>query len=150
MLQDIKKGVKEMKKKNLISLGILSAMLLFGCFACPTPADAENNADNYIEQSEHMNVNMEFYIRKARRNVKGKWYPPSASFEKEATVVLTIDRQGQLVECKITQSSNDAAFDESIIKAAKEAKFEPLPKEFPYDKANIELSFGMQRRSVSK
>ena len=139
-----------MKKKNLINLCVLSVMILFGCFACPTPANAANNADNYIEQSAHMNANMEFYIRNTRRCVKAKWYPPSNSFEKEATVVLTIDRQGQLVDSKITQSSSDTAFDESIIKASKEAKYEPLPKEFPYDKAEIELSFGMQRRSVSK
>lgn len=139
-----------MKKKNLINLCLFSAMLLFGCFACPPQSDAVESADNYIEQSANMNIDMEFYIRKTRRSVKAKWYPPTKSLGKEATVVLTVDRKGQLLDSKITKSSEDKAFDESIIKAANVTKYEPLPKEFPYEKAEIEMAFGIHRRSISK
>jgi TonB family protein len=139
-----------MKNKGLMISTLIITAIIFGCFACPKDVSAAEGAGSYIEQSAHMNAEMELYVRRTRRSVKAKWYPPTNSFGKDATIMLTIDRDGQLVDSKIVKSSSDEAFDKALEKAAKEAKYQPLPKIFPYKTAEISLEFGMQRRSVTK
>lgn len=140
---------RDLMNKKILSVLIVSAFTLCGYGISQNIVSAAD-AGSYIEQSANMNTDMELYIRSARKSIKANWYPPVSAFENEATITVTLNRKGELQKCVISNSSSDKAFDESIIEAAKKATYKPLPKNFPYDSADLTLSFGMQRRSISK
>lgn len=93
---------------------------------------------------------MDDYIAQSRRRIKNNWYPPTSSFENAATILVTLNKKGKLLDCKILSSSNNDGFDESLIKAVKKTKFSPLPDEFKGDSVDIDFTFNMERRHITK
>ena len=92
---------------------------------------------------------MEEYIAKSRRKIKNNWYPPTASFENTATILVSLDKSGKLINCAILVSSGDEGFDNSLIKAVEKTKFSPLPDEIKDDSVNIDYTFNMQKRHIN-
>ena len=152
MHQDIKQGevMKNniSKMKNITLKTLVFAMIMTG--GCYAYADTLNMADTTIKQSIELPSDIDEYIRATRRSIKDKWYPPAASFENNATIVLSIDRKGQLLNCYLSEKSPDEGFNNSLIEAAKKAVYLPLPDKIGGNSVEISLSFGMQRRHVSK
>lgn len=141
-----------MKNKMLISGIVLLGILSCGCLVQNTCVASELTETQLssIDLANVNNTEMERYIRLARRSIKNYWYPPTSSFENSAVLGLTIDRKGQLLNCAILKSSQDEGFDNSLLEAAKKAKYAPLPKDFIEDAVDLSLEFGMQRRHVTK
>lgn len=132
----------------IASVLMISATCLCGVFNyCFAATDMPNNK---TKQSATYNNEMEQYVSQTRRNIKANWYPPTKSFEHEATIVLVVSRDGHLEKCFISHPSGDKDFDESLLNAAQKAEYSPLPKYFPGRSAEIELDFSMQRRTVQK
>ena len=138
-----------MKNKILINGILIVSILTFGCFI-QDKCFASDDSLTSLEQAEVNDSEMEQYIKLVRRSIKNNWYPPTSSFENSAILGLTIDRKGNLVKCSIIGSSQNEGFDDSLIEAAKKAKYMPLPKDFIEDMVDLSLEFGMQRHSVSK
>ena len=93
---------------------------------------------------------MEQYVRQARRKIKDNWYPPTASFENSAIVMIKLNKEGQLLDCYLTTPSADEGFNNSLIDAVKKTQFAPLPSGIHRDSVNIDFEFSMQRRHISK
>ncbi len=102
------------------------------------------------EQLTRQYPSMESYVINARKSIKNNWYPPISSFENSATIILTIDKDGKLLNAVIVKSSNNEGFDNSLTEAAKKVKYSPLPEEVKQDCVDIEMEFNMQRRHISK
>ena len=90
------------------------------------------------------------YIAQVRKSIKSNWYPPVKSFENKATLVVTIDKDGQLTNCYIAETSSDEGFDNSLIEAAKKSKYRPIPVNYPAKSVSLALTFAMQRHTVTK
>lgn len=133
--------------KNFIIIGILLVFAMnIGTIQGYCKAANTNNA----EQAVGVNDNIEQYIAQTRRKIKNNWYPPTASLGNSATIVLTIDREGHLLDCRLSNPSPDEGFNESLIKAAKKAAYSPLPDELPYKNVDIDLDFSMEKKHISK
>ena len=140
-----------MKKKNLIK--VLAVMMIFSGIAFAdnsAPANKIENNQVIIEENSAMSADIADYIAQVRRAVKSNWYPPVASFENKATLVVTIDKEGRLVKSYILESSSDEGFDNSLIEASKKAKYKPLPANFLRKSASLALTFEMHRRHITK
>lgn len=136
------------KIKNLIV--ILMTIAACGCVfndSCEAYANAPRLT---YEQLTRQYPSMESYVTTARKEIKNNWYPPVSSFENAATLILTIDKDGKLINASIVKSSNNDGFDNSLIEAAKKVKYSPLPEEVKQDCVDIEMEFNMQRRHISK
>ena len=133
--------------KNLMTI-LLMTVLFFGISGnCFTKAEQINSTPNSFST---VNMDMEDYVALTRRRIKNNWYPPTDAFENAATIVLTIDKDGQLLNCRISAPSESKSFDDSLINAAKITKYAPLPKKYLGKTVDIDLDFNMQRRTISK
>lgn len=110
-------------------------------------ADQTNFAQNSFSTA---NMEMEDYVALTRRRIKNNWYPPTNAFENAATIVLTINRDGQLEKCRLSAPSPSESFNDSLIKAAEKTTYAPLPKKYLGKSVDIDLDFSMQRRTISK
>jgi len=82
------------------------------------------------------------YMKKLEKKIKGNWKPshPSSECILHTSVLLVINKKGELLSYKILSSSGNKDFDESGLVAIKSAApFEPLPS-FNGEK-NIDLQF---------
>ena len=151
----LKIGDMLMKKRNLtvknITInGIILSMLIFGACILNVSNAAENYGSYTPKQTVSSSVDMEQYVRQARRKIKDNWYPPTSSFENSAIVMIKLNKNGQLLDCYLTTPSEDEGFNNSLIEAVKKTQFAPLPPEIHRDSVNIDFEFSMQRRHISK
>lgn len=135
-----------LKIKN-ITIGIILILSVF-CYINHSSIASEGNVKLTYEQLTEQYPGMEQYITETRKNIKGNWYPPVKSFENKATIILTIDKEGKLLNCYMSEPSPDEGFNNSLIKAAKKTKYLPLPNEVKENSLDIDLSFNMQRRHI--
>lgn len=141
-------NIRGKNMKNLNSKIFIIIALLCSCFIFNNglvSADPVNR-----EQNVGVNYDMDDYIRLTRRYIKNNWYPPISSFEHSAKIAVKLDKNGQLLDCHIIESSNDNGFDDSLINAARKTTYKPLPESYKKETAELYLSFSMQRHHVSK
>jgi len=139
-------------KKNLI-IKILAVMVMFSGTVFADDSASANKIDNnqvIIEENSAISPDMADYITQVKRAVKSNWYPPVASFENKATLVVTIDKEGQLLKSYILESSSDEGFDNSLLNAAKKATFKPIPAYLRGKSASFALTFEMRKRHITK
>ena len=135
--------------KNL-TIKEISLIILLAC-GCMLPnycIAAENSTKLSFEQVTEKYSSMEHYVAQTRRKIKNNWYPPVNSFENSATIVLTIDKQGKLLDSYLSIPSPNEAFNESLLNAAQKTKYSPLPDEVTEDSVDIDLSFKMEKRHI--
>lgn len=138
--------------KVLVSSFALSLFLSL-CVYSPSVYAEENGVKTVrltYEQLINRYPSMENYIVKTRRSIKNNWYPPVQSFENSAIIVLTINKDGTLANCYLSQPSEDEGFNNSLIEAAKKVKYSPLPAEVKDNAVDIDMLFTMQRRHISQ
>jgi len=138
--------------KVLVSSFALSLFLSL-CVYSPGVYAEENGVKTVrltYEQLINRYPSMENYIVRARRSIKNNWYPPVQSFENSAIIVLTINKDGTLANCYLSQPSEDEGFNNSLIEAAKKVKYSPLPAEVKDNAVDIDMLFTMQRRHISQ
>lgn len=137
-------------KIKKITLSVFFALALTSaCFPVYNSCFADElSLTPYYEKITKQYPSMEEYIAQARKNVKNNWYPSSKSFEKSATIVLTIKKDGELLNSYISSSSGDNSFDASLLEAASKTKFSPLPEDVKENSVDIDMLFQMQKRNL--
>ena len=138
-----KLNFRTFKKLFFVLLILCSCIIGSSCYASQKPKLT-------YEQLTKQYPSIEQYAVNTRRSIKDNWYPPVASFENTATIILTINKEGKLVDCYLSEPSPDEGFNNSLIQAAKKSVYAPLPTEVKEDCVNIDMEFSMQRRTISK
>ena len=141
-----------MKHLEKLTIKEVALIVLLAC-GCMIPnyciaADNITSTKLSLEQITQKYSSMEQYVAQTRRKVKNNWYPPVNSFENTATIVLKINKNGELLDSYISIPSPSEAFNESLLKAAQMTKYSPLPDEVTEDSLDIDLSFKMERRHI--
>ena len=84
----------------------------------------------------------ECYREKVERKVMKAWKPRPFPDIRQATVRFVLNRDGELMDIRIKQSSGVPALDESIQRAIVDAlPFQPLPKAMEGEEIPLELTF---------
>ncbi|HNH74276.1 MAG TPA: TonB family protein [Candidatus Obscuribacter sp.] len=90
-------------------------------------ADNDDDDDAGAEQ-----VDFEGYMKDMKKSIQAKWQPPKGIAQKTIVAVFSIQRNGNIVEADIVESSGDAGIDQAAMKALKDASpLAPLPKGAP-------------------
>ena len=135
--------------KTIILSGLCTLSILTSCLFVQTSCKADDvSVTPYFEKITQQYPSMEEYVSQAKSKIKDNWYPSSKSFEKSATIVLTLNKEGRLLNAYISNTSGDESFDNSLIVAAQKTKFSPLPNEVKEESTSIDMQFKMQRRSI--
>lgn len=80
------------------------------------------------------------YMRDMQRSIKLNWDTPKLDKSTSVTLKYKVNKNGELLEYSVSQSSGIKEMDDSAIKALKEtAPFKPLPAS--YKEENIEVQF---------
>jgi len=81
-------------------------------------------------------------MRDLEQRIKRNWTPPEVNSSKHIVVTFTIERDGKLLNHKITKSSGSPLADEAALNAIKlTSPFKPLPSEFEGQNVPIEFTF---------
>ncbi len=82
------------------------------------------------------------YMQELQRRIKEAWQPPRGNESKRIVVVFKVDRQGRLIDVKISHSSGEQNADQAALLAIKQAfPFKPLPAEYTEKNIDIEFTF---------
>lgn len=101
-----------------------------------TPQGIESTNNFPLAKS---NSDLGAYTADLQRRIKRAWFPPKGYESKRMTFVFEVDRQGQVSNLKIKESSGMVATDEAARAAITNASpFRPLPDGAP---AKIKLAF---------
>ena len=147
-----------MNNIKIFSITIIAAAVMLGNFSCNCIASdcvaGETCEEKHDYTQEEVIIDktpaMQDYIATSRRKIKNNWYPPTSSFENTATIIVTLNKNGKLIDCVMAVPSNDEGFDNSLIKAVKKTKFAPLPDEVTEEYLDIDFTFNMQKRQINK
>ena len=89
-------------------------------------------------------VDMSAYFAEIKRRVKRNWNPSYSSQEQTTYLTFNVQKNGQITDLKITESSGSEKLDrESVAAVQNSAPFAPLPADFPLEKLEIEFSFNI-------
>lgn len=90
-------------------------------------------------------VRLRAYQELVRRQIVDAWVLPlsqEAAVDLQATALLTIDREGRITQLEILKTSNNPLFDESLIRAIRQAAPLPaLPEDYRGTFLELELHF---------
>jgi protein TonB len=89
------------------------------------------------------------YLIRLRDKIMSTWKPPyyknEAAKERNAVIVLTIGKDGKLLELDVEKFSPDIAFNRSAVSAIYRSEpFPPLPKDAKVDKVLVKVKFETQ------
>lgn len=127
---------------------ILVLLLFFALPVC-----AEDKVDNTAPQLEtsistedssldEISPEYDSYIKYLQKSIKKNWIPPLGEKSLRTILLFKISKDGQLLGCKVHQSSgNEAADKAAIIAVKKTAPFEPLPKNVTDEIIDIQFTF---------
>ncbi len=87
-----------------------------------------------------------WYLVSLQNKVKLAWDQPKESVHNRfAHVKFDLTEDGSISNVQIAQSSGSSTFDESVIKAVKEANpAPPLPREFPFSSLTVTIIFELE------
>jgi TonB family protein len=86
-------------------------------------------------------IRMRAYEARVREQITDAWNPPPGK-SLEATALLTIDRDGQVTSFALLRRSGNAMFDESLLRAIRQASpFPPLPQDYSGQQVEVQSRF---------
>ena len=89
-------------------------------------------------------IDLSEYFAEIKRRVKRNWNPSYSSQEQTTYLTFNIQKNGQITNLKITESSGSEKLDrESMMAVQNSAPFAPLPPDFPLEALEIEFSFNI-------
>lgn len=92
----------------------------------------KEEADDDDDDAGAEQVDFEGYMKDMKKAIQAKWQPPRGIVKKTIVAVFSIQRNGNIVEADIVESSGDAGIDQAALKALKDASpLAPLPKGAP-------------------
>lgn len=97
-------------------------------------------AQHYIKQ-EDIRKDSVSYTNYMQYTIKKYWQPPAGQHGLSVIVEYDINRNGQITNIKVSESSNDADFDNSALEAVRKIKLPALPKDINKDSVNIKFTF---------
>lgn len=81
------------------------------------------------------------YMADLQRRIKHAWYPPHGQENRRVVVVFNVNKQGELSNLRLTNSSGNASADNAAMSAIENAApFRPLPPDAP-DDVDIQFTF---------
>jgi len=84
------------------------------------------------------------YLGEMEGKVKPNWKPSFRQDDRTTVLTFNIEKNGQVSDLRVTQSSGSAEVDrESVEAIEKSLPFAPLPAEFPLDSLEITFSFNI-------
>lgn len=96
-----------------------------------------NNTINKID-----NADFGPYMINLQKKIKQNWLPPRKTTNKKVVMLLKINKSGELITSKISNSSGDKEVDDSAIKAVDKSKpFTPLPESYKGESIDILFTF---------
>ena len=111
----------------------------------PDPATAHS-----MDTSARLDVTdfpFTYYLRQIQAKISERWAPPPAAARggERAVILFEIGRDGHVNAPVLEQSSGDAVYDESALRAVAEAgPFPPLPAEFKPTSLRVHFGFAFQ------
>ena len=82
------------------------------------------------------------YMKELETTIKNNWTPSKRDSSKRVVITFTIDKDGKLLNKRITKSSGVPLADRAAMSAIeKTAPFRPLPEEFKGNSVTIEFTF---------
>lgn len=82
------------------------------------------------------------YMKDLQRRIKESWRPPRGNESKRVVVVFQVNRDGKLMDVRITHSSGEPLADQAAIVAVQRVfPFKPLPQEYAEPDIDIEFTF---------
>lgn len=90
------------------------------------------------------------YINRLENKIKSNWILPHGQVDKTTIITFTVDRNGNLVEPKVINSSGDSEFDQIALNAIyTSVPFEKLPEYIQDDNINISFKFNQNSTEAS-
>ena len=84
------------------------------------------------------------YLGEMEGKVKPNWKPSFRQDDRTTVLTFNIEKNGQVSDLRVTQSSGSAEVDREAVEAIeKSLPFAPLPAEFPLDSLEITFSFNI-------
>lgn len=106
-----------------------------------TTKTVPNSADNKISQGE-VSPEMAFYMKDMQSRIKMNWEPPKKNVSSKVVLLFKINKNGELLNYSIFESSGDNEIDTAAINALKKtAPFHSFPKNFKENSVNVQFSF---------
>lgn len=92
----------------------------------------------------------QFYVKKVQDNVYRNWANPflgrrQPDAELAVIVLFRIQRSGRVTDVNLGESSGNALFDRSGLRAVKNARLPPLPADFPGREVQVRYRFSLAR-----
>lgn len=124
-----------MFKKSVLLLFLLAPFLIYV-------------ARVYAKDANHI-YNWPEYMKLVEYYLVSRWMPPKNCTDESAYVTFTINRKGELISSKISETSGSKEFDEAVLKTVKRAApFGPLPILYIGKTAEIDYSLHCKVRGV--
>ena len=82
------------------------------------------------------------YMEELQIRIKNNWHPPREDKSKRIIALFKVDKEGNLLNLKITASSGNKDADFAAVEAIKiSAPFKPLPPEYEGEDVDIQFNF---------
>ena len=86
------------------------------------------------------------YVKGLQLDVKRNWHPHIKKIGLKSLFHLTLDKNGNLIDCKLKQSSGDKVFDNEALKAIQQSSpFDPLPGNYTLPTLELDFSVGIYK-----
>lgn len=95
----------------------------------------------YKKQMEDVRETAKKYADYMQATIKKKWHPPRNAPKATVLVEYTIQRNGEITNISILQSSNNKELDESAVAAVKRTKLPALPDEINKESVTTYFTF---------
>lgn len=100
-----------------------------------------SNTQNKPEPIENPDIFGD-YMRNMQKKIKLNWNPPSETHSNKVVLIFKINKDGQVPDYKVLNSSGDNAVDSAAIDALlKSAPFEPLPTSYKGKDVQVQFAF---------
>ena len=89
-------------------------------------------------------------MEELERRIKMNWNPTKGNNSNPVIILLSIAKNGMLLNVEVHKSSGSQTFDNSAINAIRlTAPFKPLPQKFEGDKVDIQFTLDYTRSGIS-
>ncbi len=107
-------------------------------------ANASQQALNSGGLDARQDLNLSPYLAEIRRRVRRNWNPSQPSQNRHTILAFAIQRNGQITDLRIIQSSGSKTSDsESLEAVQKSAPFAALPPNFPRQQLKVQFNFNI-------
>lgn len=128
-----------MKRKILLIFVLFVSIIFITLKSSPAVYSYGYSSD---KQTQESSVDFGPYMRELQRSIKYNWTPPKGTKNQKAVLLFKIDKNGNLINCEVKESSGIKEFDDAAINAVNlTAPFRKLPDSFKGNHVDILFNF---------